>query len=118
MSLEDSNFKNHRYVIKNIDHLLVFTDSISKWGIDRNITAEGGATALSQSKKLLEECQEFIDAVTHEEAKDAIGDIFVVLVQLCRLRGYHLDECVRGAWNEIKHRKGKMENGLFIKDAS
>ena len=92
------------------------SDAICDWGKARNITAEGGATALSQTKKMFEEVQEFVDATTHEEAKDAIGDIFVVLIQMCRLRGYKLDECLAGAWDEIKDRRGTMIDGVFVKE--
>lgn len=91
-------------------------DLICEWGVDRNITEEGGATALSQTKKMAEELQEFIDAKTHQEAVDAIGDMFVVLVQMARLRGIYLTDAVQCAYNEIKHRRGRMENGIFIKE--
>lgn len=91
-------------------------DKVCEWGIARNITADGGATALTQTKKMAEELQEFIDAATEEEAKDAVGDMLVVLIQIARLRGIMLDDALQGAWNEIKDRKGRMENGVFVKE--
>ena len=30
--------------------------------------------------------------------------------------GWTLEECLEHAWNEIKDRTEKMENGLFVKD--
>ena len=117
MHLKDENLA---YVMTvdggSLQKFLDQIDRICEWGSDRNITADGGATALSQTKKMAEELQEFIDAKTPEEAQDAIGDMFVVLVQMCRLRGILLDEAVDGAWNEIKNRKGRMENGIFVKE--
>lgn len=95
--------------INNIDRVCV-------WGAERNITAEGGATALSQCKKMAEELQEFIDAKTPEEAQDAVGDMLVVLIQIARLRGIYLSDALEGAWNEIKDRKGKMVDGVFVKE--
>ena len=91
-------------------------DKICEWGVDRNITSFGGATALSQTKKMAEELQEFIDAKTPEEAEDAIGDMFVVLVQMARLRGIYLSYAVQSAYDEIKDRKGTMINGVFVKE--
>lgn len=93
-------------------------DKVCHWGYERNITADGGATALSQCKKMAEELQEFIDAKTSEEAVDALGDMFVVLIQMHRLRGVMLEESLEQAWNQIKDRTGRMENGIFIKNAS
>ena len=117
MALNDENLA---YVLPADDgeneRFLDNIDRVCEWGAARNITADGGATALSQCKKMAEELQEFIDAKTPEEAQDAIGDMFVVLVQMCRLRGIMLDEAVDGAWNEIKDRKGRLENGIFVKE--
>lgn len=113
--LEDNN-QLFIYRINEEAALGDLIDDISMWGVARNITAQGGATALSQTKKMFEEVQEFVDAKTHEEAKDAVGDMFVVLIQMCRLRGYNLRECLEGAWNEIKDRKGTMIDGVFVKE--
>lgn len=98
------------------EHFLQTIDKICVWGTARNITADGGATALSQTKKMAEELQEFIDAKTPEEAEDAVGDMFVVLVQICRLRGILLTDAVESAYNEIKDRKGTMKDGVFVKE--
>lgn len=91
-------------------------DSVCYWGVERNITAEGGATALSQTKKMAEELQEFIDAKTYDESVDALGDMFVVLIQMHRLRGVMLEESLEAAWEQIRHRKGHMSEGIFIKE--
>ena len=116
MTIKDNNQIHITQLTSRPATMVANMDKIMQWGIARNITAEGGATALSQTKKMFEEVQEFVDATTHEEAKDAIGDIFVVLIQMCRLRGYKLDECLAGAWDEIKDRKGTMIDGVFVKE--
>ena len=117
MALNDDNLKS---VLRDEDfdtfYFLDTIDKVCEWGVDRNITAEGGATALSQCKKMAEELQEFIDAKTPEEASDAVGDMLVVLVQIARLRGIYFSDALEGAWNEIKERKGRMESGIFIKE--
>ena len=51
------------------------------------------------------------------EIKDAIGDIYVTLVMVCGTYGVELDDCVNGAYEEIKDRKGYLnELGNFIKE--
>ena len=111
--------ENLEYVTTDMEgamKLMDLFDSVCYWGIARNITAGGGATALSQTKKMAEELQEFIDAKTHDESVDALGDMFVVLIQMHRLRGVMLDESLEAAWEQIKHRKGKMVDGVFVKE--
>ena len=39
-----------------------------------------------------------------------------MLVNLAKLCGYNLEDCVNTAYNVIAKRTGKMENGTFIKD--
>jgi hypothetical protein len=40
----------------------------------------------------------------------------VVLIILAAQYQTSLDDCLRLAWEEIRSRKGKTVNGLFIKD--
>lgn len=91
---------------------------IARWAEDRNITAEGGATSYTQIPKLIEEVYEFRDAETEEEAKLEFGDILVVCIQIARLRGLDMVECLELAYEKIKTRTGRMEKGVFIKDAN
>ena len=44
------------------------------------------------------------------------GDSFVTLIILSMQLGLHPSECLEAAWNEIKDRKGKTKNGVFIKE--
>lgn len=92
---------------------------INKWGIDRGITKENGGSSQKQAIKMAEELDEFSDAVyegNRIEVKDAIGDMFVVLVQMARLEDINLLEAINAAYDEIKDRKGKMINGIFVKE--
>lgn len=38
------------------------------------------------------------------------------LVQLTHMLGTSLEACLEMAWNEIKHRKGRMVDGVFVKE--
>ena len=69
--------------------------------------------------KLVEEVGETCRAILKEdtiEAIDGIGDCVVVLTNLAELMDQRIEDCIASAYNEIKNRKGKMDNGTFKKD--
>lgn len=115
--LQDNNIESEAvlptYGGKRLESLV---DKICQWAEDRNITAQGGATSYTQIPKLIEEVNEFRDATTEEEAKLEFGDILVVCIQIARLRGLDMVECLDLAYQRIKTRTGRMEKGIFIKD--
>lgn len=87
------------------------------WAHERGLIE--GTTANKQCKKLLEEVSELIDALILKDQdmlKDAIGDCYVVLVNLATKCGWSLQECGEHAYNEIKDRKGQMIDGIFVKE--
>lgn len=48
--------------------------------------------------------------------KDDVGDCCVVLNNLAQMQGLTLEECLQQAWDDIKDRKGYMnQHGVFIK---
>lgn len=91
---------------------------IVQWGEARGIVQN--ATAMSQAIKTLEETTELISALNQnniDETKDAIGDIVVTLIMVCAVLDIDLVECVKGAYEEIKDRKGHLsKDGTFIKE--
>lgn len=92
-------------------------ERIRQWAADRNLIE--GSTAWHQVRKLIEETEELSFALHEnnvEETKDAIGDIQVVLAVMCAQLNLDIDECREIAWNEIKDRKGKMVDGVFVKE--
>ena len=88
------------------------------WAKDRHIIPN--ATSTAQLLKAVSEIGELADAVNkgqRDEMKDAVGDVIVCLINLCALEGTTLTECLQGAWNEIKDRKGTLlPNGVFVKE--
>jgi NTP pyrophosphatase (non-canonical NTP hydrolase) len=90
---------------------------IRKWASDRGIYDEGNSH--TQYVKLMEEAGELAEALLKNdkyETKDAIGDMVVVLTNLAALEGMAIENCIDSAYNEIANRKGKMENGTFVKE--
>lgn len=96
---------------------LWFGEKVAKWASDRNLIE--GSTPLLQMTKLWEECEELSHALQDDnraEVVDAIGDIQVVLAVMCAQMGLDIDACREAAWREIKDRKGKMVDGMFVKE--
>lgn len=48
--------------------------------------------------------------------RDALGDMYVVQVNLAERDGVPMAECVKKAYDEIKDRKGKVVDGVFVKE--
>ena len=97
---------------------------VEHWGEERGLLNVENFTqdlidTNAQTLKLMEEVGELAKAVAYrdEEAlKDGIGDCAVVLIILAAQYGLTFEQCLDHAWNEIKHRTGKLEDGLFKKD--
>ena len=90
---------------------------IQNWAWDRNLIA--GSTPNAQVLKLMEEVGELAGGVCKDKAdviKDSIGDVFVVLTIIAAQMGWSIEECVQAAYAEIKDRKGKMVQGVFVKE--
>ena len=92
-------------------------DLIRAWANERGLY-EGGDTK-TQALKLVEEVGEICRAILkndHKEVVDGIGDCVVVLTNLAELQGVSIEKCINVAYNEIKGRTGRMDNGTFKKD--
>jgi len=92
--------------------------SIRMWAQERGIYEKGNPT--TQLAKLMEEHGELAKGIlkqNNEEIQDAIGDMVVVLTNLAALHGWKIEDCINGAYNEIKDRKGQMNNGTFVKES-
>lgn len=93
-------------------------DDIRTWANDRGIYTKGDSK--TQYVKLMEESGELARAILKEdklEVIDSIGDMVVVLTNLAHLEGLTIEECIDSAYETIKNRTGKMENGTFKKSA-
>ena len=90
-------------------------NKVSQWHIDRNLI--DGSDDKSQTLKLLQELGELSDSVCKEKPiLDDIGDMLVVMINILARNKLTLEECLEVAYNDIKDRKGKMVDGIFVKE--
>lgn len=96
-----------------------YANLIRGWAADRNLIE--GSDLKSQFVKLIEEAGELANSIAKQdgnEFQDAIGDMFVVMTIMCAQYGFEIEDCIAAAYSQIKDRKGKMVDGIFIKEAS
>jgi len=88
---------------------------IVEWHKARNLIE--GSSDHQQFEKLLEEVEELrLNIMNSQDISDDVGDIIVVLINLCERNGLSLTDCMNVAYNDIKYRTGKMVDGIFVKD--
>lgn len=90
-------------------------EKIKQWHYDRNLI--NGSTDKDQFYKLVEEMLELQKNIMRgEPIIDDIGDIIVVLINIAERNGLTIEQCLEHAYNDIKDRKGKMVDGIFVKE--
>jgi uncharacterized protein YabN with tetrapyrrole methylase and pyrophosphatase domain len=88
---------------------------VVRWHKDRNLI--DGSDDKSQVMKLLQELGELSDSVCKgEDIMDDIGDMLVVMINICERNGVEIEDCLGVAYDDIKNRKGVMLDGVFVKD--
>ena len=88
---------------------------IEQWHEDRNLIE--GSTDKDQVLKLVQELGELSDSVCKEkDMKDDLGDMLVVMINIMKRNNITLEECLQKAYDDIKDRKGKMVDGIFVKE--
>lgn len=90
---------------------------VIEWGKSKNLIKK--ENSYKQFCKVVEEVAEIGTALNNDdkdELIDAIGDSTVTLILLAAQNNLDFEECLQTAYNVIKDRTGKTENGVFIKD--
>ena len=96
---------------------LELEEKIVEWALIRGITDPENAP--KQMLKVMEEVGELAGAIAkgNEDATiDAIGDVLVTIIILSYQLELNPWECLETAYDEIKNRKGKTIDGVFIKE--
>jgi len=96
----------------NTDKLI---QQITQWHRDRNLIE--GANDKDQLAKLIQEMGELSDNICKgKDVSDDIGDMMVVLINIAERNNLSIEHCLEVAYNDIKDRKGKMVDGVFVKE--
>ena len=93
-------------------------NEIRQWAHDRNLIE--GSDRFRQMVKLVEEQGELEAGIAkgnEELVADSIGDMVVVLTILAKQSGLLIENCIKLAYLEIKDRKGRMIDGVFVKES-
>lgn len=90
-------------------------ENIEQWHYDRNLI--NGATDKDQVLKLMQELGELSDNVCKgNDIRDDLGDMMVVMINIMVRNQITMEECLEVAYNDIKDRKGRMVDGIFVKE--
>lgn len=92
-------------------------NKVRTWAVDRQLY---NADPNKQVLKLGEEFGELCEGLAKSNPElviDSIGDIQVVLIVLSMQLGLDYEKCLQVAYDEIKDRKGKMVNGVYVKES-
>jgi NTP pyrophosphatase (non-canonical NTP hydrolase) len=94
---------------------LDYEQLIAQWHRDRNLIE--GSTDKDQYLKLIQEAGELSDSLCKEkDIRDDVGDMMVVLINIMVRNNLTMEECLAVAYDDIKDRKGKMIDGIFVKE--
>ena len=91
---------------------------VARWHHDRNLIE--GSSDQAQFLKLIEEVGELANSISKNKREgmiDDIGDIIVVLINIAERNHISLFECLQYAYGDIKDRKGRMIDGIFVKES-
>ena len=84
------------------------------WHANRNLI--DGSDDKTQYMKLVQEMGELSDSICKgKDIRDDVGDMLVVLVNICIRNNVSFISCLDAAWEDIKDRKGIMYNGVYVK---
>ena len=88
---------------------------IRQWHLDRNLIE--GSTDKDQYMKLIQEVGELSDSLCKgKDIRDDVGDMMVVLINIMVRNNLTMKDCLKVAYADIKDRKGKMIDGIFVKE--
>ena len=91
-------------------------NKIAQWHHARNLIE--GSDDKTQFCKLAEEMGELSSSICKgRDIRDDIGDMMVVLINIAERNKTSITECLEIAYDDIKDRKGRMIDGVFVKES-
>ena len=92
-----------------------YEELIGQWHRGRNLIE--GSTDKDQYLKLIQEAGELSDSLCKgKDIRDDVGDMMVVLINIMVRNNLTMKDCLKVAYADIKDRKGKMIDGIFVKE--
>ena len=92
-----------------------YEELIGQWHRNRNLIE--GSTDKDQYLKLIQEAGELSDSLCKgKDIRDDVGDMMVVLINIMVRNNLTMKDCLKVAYADIKDRKGKMIDGIFVKE--
>lgn len=101
---------------QNQSNMNSLISKVRQWAIERDLH---NADPIKQMLKLGEEFGELCEGLAKNNRDlviDSIGDMQVVLINTSMQLGLDYETCLQIAYDEIKDRKGKMIDGVFVKE--
>ena len=90
-------------------------NKIGDWHEERNLIE--GSTDKDQVLQLMQELGELSDSVCKgNDIRDDLGDMMVVMINIMKRNNITMNDCLTVAYNDIKDRKGRMIDGIFVKE--
>ena len=96
--------------------VMALINKIGDWHENRNLI--DGSSDKDQVLKLMQELGELSDSVCKgNDIRDDLGDMMVVMINIMKRNNITMNECLTIAYNDIKDRKGRMVDGIFVKES-
>lgn len=90
---------------------------VEQWCIDRNLHTQDPKVQMCKTMEELGELASGICKGDKFKQIDSIGDVMVTIICLAKQLNLSLYDCLEYAYNEIKDRKGKLIDGVFVKES-
>ena len=90
--------------------------NIQDWASDRNLNTQNPRIQMCKTMEELGKLANAINKGNKIGAMDGIGDVVVTLICISMQLDVDFNECLKMAYDEIKDRKGKMIDGVFVKE--
>ena len=91
---------------------------ILDWAAERDILTN--SSPIAQLTKTEEEVAELREAIENDDRAamiDGVGDVLVTILICAEIAGLDPVDCLASAYDEIKDRKGRLnEDGIFVKE--
>jgi len=100
----------------NLGMLATYVKQIREWAEERGLDKSSSDKQLIKLQEELGELAEAHNKGYQDKVKDSLGDMFVVMTIYAMQNKINIEGCVELAYNTIAKRRGKMVDGVFVKE--